>query len=249
MVSPGRWQRAQRYERDYWSSVATSIAAGSVSQLNWYQWRAEELARTLRALGLGPLTEGQARVVEVGSGPVGIVGFVPAAERVAIDPLEPHYASNPTLTALRNPLVEYRPGAVEALPCDSGRYDLAIIENCIDHVRDVDAAMRELKRVLNPTGLLYITVNCRTRWGFVAHQTLSRLRVDAGHPYTFTPHRARKLLRDHGWRPLQLEVGSYRDALRADLAGPELSDRLKGLLGISEFLVSAVARRDEPGLN
>jgi len=242
MVSSSRWQRAQRYERDYWSSVATSIAAGSVSQLNWYQWRADELVRKLRALDLGRLTEGQARVVEVGSGPVGIAGFFPAAERVAIDPLEPYYASNPTLTTLRSPLVEYRPGAAESLPCESGRYDLAIIENCIDHVRDVEGAMRELKRVLTPDGALYITVNCRTRWGFVAHRTLSRLRVDAGHPYTFTPHRARRLLRDHGWHSLQFEVGSYTAALREDLAGPELRARLKGLLGISEFLVSAVAQ-------
>jgi SAM-dependent methyltransferase len=243
MASPSRWQRAQRYEQDYWSSIATGIAAGSVSQLNWYQWRAEELVRKLRALGLASLTDGRARVVEVGSGPVGIVGFFPAAERVAIDPLEPYYASNPTLTALRNPLVQYRPGAAEALPCDSGRYDLAIIENCIDHVRDVEAAMNELERALTPDGVLYLTVNCRTRWGFVAHRTLSRLRVDAGHPYTFTPRRARRLLENHGWQPLQFDVGSYADALKEDLAGPGLRPRIKGLIGISEFLASAVARR------
>jgi SAM-dependent methyltransferase len=243
MATTSRWQRAQRYEQDYWSSIASGIAAGSVAQLDWYQWRADELVRKLRGLDLGSLTEGQASVVEVGSGPVGLVGFFPAAERIAIDPLEPYYVSNPTLTALRNPAVEYRHGAAEQLPCDSGRYDLAIIENCIDHVRDVTAAMDELKRVLKPDGVLYLTVNCRTSWGFVAHRTLSNLRVDAGHPYTFTPQRARRLLRDHGWSPLQFEVGSYGAALRADLAGPDLRDRLKGLLGISEFLVSTVARQ------
>lgn len=243
MASTARWQRAQRYERDYWSSIATNIAAGSVSQLNWYQWRADALVGKLRDLGLRELTDGAARVVEVGSGPVGIVGFYPATERVAVDPLEPHYASNPTLTALRNPAVQYRAGAAEKLPCESGRYDLAIIENCIDHVRDVDGAMRELQRVLTPAGVLYLTVNCRTRWGFVAHRTLSNLRIDAGHPYTFTPPRVRRLLGKYGWEPLHFEVGSYATALREDLAGPGMRSRLKGLLGISEFLCSVVARR------
>ena len=244
MASTARWQRAQRYERDYWSSVAAGIAAGSVSQLNWYQWRAEELARKLQGLDFGALTGGSARVVEVGSGPVGIVGFFPAAERVAVDPLEPHYSENATLTSLRNPLVQYRAGAAESLPCESGRYDLAIIENCIDHCRDVDGAMRELERVLTPQGLLYLTVNCRSRWGFVAHRTLSNLRIDAGHPYTFTPGRVRRLLEAHGWTPVQFEVGSYQAARSEDLSAKELRSRVKGLLGISEFLVSVVAKRN-----
>src|SRR5437899_1747709 len=71
------------------------------------------------------------------------------------------------LAALRDPAVDYREGSVEALPCESGHYDLAIIENCIDHVRDMHAGMRELQRALRTGGALYLTVNCRTKWGFV----------------------------------------------------------------------------------
>ena len=242
MVSSARWQSAQRYERGYWESVAARIADGSSTQLEWYRWRAEQLALRLRSLGLERLTEGRARVLEVGSGPVGVVGFFPATERLAIDPLEPYYSSNATLTALRNPLVAYRQGSAEALPCESARYDLVIIENCIDHVRDVTAAMSELKRALSPSGTLYLTVNCRTKWGFVVHRALSRLRVDAGHPHTFTPNRAERLLRDNGFETLQFEVGSYRAARKADLEAPERRARVKGFLGISEFVVSAVAQ-------
>src|SRR5690349_14957283 len=134
MVSAARWQSAQQYERGYWEALATRIADGSVAQLDWYRWRAEQLVSGLRALGLNGLTGGNARVIEVGGGPVGVVGFFPAAERLAIDPLESYYASNPTLAALRNPAVDYRQGSVEALPAESNRYDLAIMENCIDHV-------------------------------------------------------------------------------------------------------------------
>ena len=247
MVSPARWQTAQQYERGYWEALATRIADGSVSQLDWYRWRAEQLVSRLRALGLEALTRGRARVIEVGSGPVGVVGFFPAAERVAVDPLESYYASNITLAALRNRAVEYRQGSVEALPCESDAYDLAIMENCIDHVRDVRAGMRELKRALGVNGTLYLTVNCRTPWGFVAHRALSRLRIDAGHPHTFTPHRVQTLLRDHGFTTLQFEVGSYADARKEDLAAPERRARIKGLLGISEFVVSAVAQPTRAG--
>ncbi len=242
MVSPARWHRAQQYERGYWESQATQIAHGSLPQLNWYRWRAEQLVSRLRSLDLAALADGSARVVEVGSGPVGVVGFFPAAERVAIDPLENYYASNSTLTALRNQAVDYRQGSVEALPCHSGGYDLAIIENCIDHVRDIHAGMRELKRVLARSGTLYLTVNCRTSWGFVAHRALSRLRIDAGHPHTFTPRRVQMLLRRHGFKTQQFEVGSYVEARREDLSAANRRARLKGLIGISEFVVTTVAR-------
>src|ERR1700752_656244 len=247
MVSPGRWRTAQEYERGYWEGLASQIAAGSVSQLDWYRWRAEQLANRLTALGLGTLTDGTARAIEVGSGPVGVVGFFPAAERVAVDPLENSYRANPTLAAMRNPAVEYREGSVEALPAESGRYDLALIENCIDHVRDVHGGMRELKRVLRPGGTLYLTVNCRTSWGFVAHRALSRLRIDAVPPHTFTPRRAHRLVKQHGFKPLQIEVGSYSDARRDDVTATDRRTRMKGLLGISEFIVSVIAQAPSNG--
>lgn len=247
MVSRARWQSAQRYERGYWESAAARIANGSCQQLEWYRWRAEQLILRLRSLGLEHLTDGRARVLEVGSGPVGVVGFFPAAERLAIDPLEPYYASNATLTVFRNPAVDYRQGSVEALPCDSARYDLVIMENCIDHVRDVTGAMRELRRALTQYGTLYFTVNCRTTWGFIVHRALSRLRVDAGHPHTFTPHRVQRLLSDNGFSTLQFEEASYEAARRADLVASERRARLKGFLGVSEFVVSAVAQPTEAG--
>lgn len=241
-----RWRRAQEYERSYWESAALHIASGAASQLDWYRWRADQLASRLRTLGLSRLLDGQARVVEVGSGPLGIVSFFPARQRVAVDPLESFYSRNAVLTGLRDPHVQYRLGGGEALPCESGHYDLAIIENCIDHVQDVTAVMRELRRVLVPAGVLYLTVNCRTRWGFWVHRVLSTLRVDAGHPHTFTARRARALIHNSGFEIQSLDIGSYTEALRADLRSRQAKNCLKGLLGVSEFLASAIAPRTGP---
>lgn len=242
MVSLERWRAAQAYERGFWESLADQIAHGAVPRLDWYQWRADQLVERLDRLNLQRLTNGAARVVEVGCGPVGVVPFFPAVERVAVDPLDASYAANPVLAPLRSPTTQYREGAGERLPCASGRYDLAIMENCIDHVQDVAGVMSELRRVLKPDGVLYMTVNARTRWGFGVHRLLSRLRVDTGHPYTFTPQRARALLERHGFQPLSFEVDSYAASFRADLQSPEPRAKIKALLGVSEFPVTTVAR-------
>jgi SAM-dependent methyltransferase len=244
MVTPSRWGRAQEYEAGYWTRQAADIAAGTASQLEWYGWRADQLAQALRDAGLGNLSAGDASVVEVGSGPVGVASFFPARVRVAVDPLERVYAANPVLTAHRSPDVDYRQGRGEALPCDDGAFDLAIIENCIDHVQDMHGVMRELRRVLRPGGTLYLTVNCRSAKGYWVHRVLSRLRLDPGHPHTFTPARVGRLVEDHGFRPLRTwELQSHGEARRADLASSSRKDRLKGYLDVSEFAVAVIAER------
>jgi len=243
MPKVNRWRRAQQYEQGYWEGVAARISTGAASQLDWYRWRADQLMLKLRSLGLGTLETGQAAVVEVGSGPIGVVPFIKAKERVAIDPLEPFYARNAVLTALRTDGVQYRAGVGEKLPCETGRYDVAIIENCIDHVQNPRAVRAELARVLKPDGILYLTVNCRSPWGYVVHRVLSRLRLDPGHPYTFTPSRASAFVENGGFRILSRDVGSYVEAWRADWGAVEPRARLKAILGVSEFLFSAVSQR------
>jgi len=243
MPKLSRWRRAQQYEQGYWEGVAARISTGSASQLDWYRWRADQLMLKLRSLGLDTLETGDAAVVEVGSGPIGVVPFLKAKERVAVDPLESFYSQNPVLTALRTDGVQYRAGIGEKLPCDTGRYDVAIIENCIDHVQNPWAVRAELVRVLKPDGILYLTVNCRTAWGYAVHRVLSRLRLDPGHPHTFTPTRASTFVEHGGFRILNREVGSYTEAWRADWNAAETRARLKAILGVSEFLFSTVSQR------
>ena len=243
MVSRERWQHAQAYERAYWVEQASAIATGAVSQLDWYRWRGQQLVARLEGLGLGRFADGSARVIEIGSGPVGVAAYFPAQERVAVDPLASTYAALPELVALRSSEVEYREGVGEELPAPSGRFDLALIENCIDHVRDIDAVHAELARVLRPGGLLYLTVNCRTRWGFLMHRALSRLMVDRGHPHTFTSDRAKSLLSRAPFELTWFETASAEEARREDLASRHTRDRLKGALGVSEFVASGIARR------
>ncbi len=242
-----RWRAAQEYERGYWLRQANGIADGAISQLGFYQWRADQLVDRLKVLGHEDLATGSANILEVGCGPVGVGSRFPANERLLVDPLASAYAANEILCELRNPDAEYREGVGESLPAESGHYDLVLIENCIDHVHDADAVMRELLRVVKPTGLVYLTVNNRCALGYWVHRFLSRTRIDSGHPYTFTPGRFRRLLERHGLRVEGWEVGSFWEAWREDLSSTSAKAKLKALLGVSEFVVSAIASVDRPG--
>ena len=243
MVGLGRWKTAQRYEQGYWASQAEQIAAGAASQLDWYKWRSDQLSQRLVRCHHAELTEGRARVLEVGGGPVGVASFFPSCRALLVDPLEDFYASNNVLRQLRNPRAEYMAGRGEALPVETGAYDLAIIENCIDHVQDADGVMRELRRALRDDGVLYLTVNCRSNSGYVVHRVLSSLRLDPGHPHTFTPPRVAAMLRGHGFEPIDTEIGSYEEARKEDRSSPHRRARLKALLGVSEYVTSVISRK------
>ena len=205
-----RWERAQQYERRFWENVAESAAVGSLWGIDFYEWRAGDLQRRLKRLGFEHLTGGGACVVEIGGGPVGIIAHFPAAQREAVDPLEPFYRTVSTFVPFRSNEVTYREGVGERLPYETSNFDLAIVDNCIDHVKDVDAVLREVLRVLRPGGVLYLTVNARSRWGYGVHRVLSRLLIDPGHPHSFTPLRIHRRLRKHGFRVEAMEVGSLR---------------------------------------
>lgn len=245
-ASRGRWREAQEYERDYWDRRAAQLRAGE-DQLGWYGWRAERLADRLRAVGREGVLGGPSSVLEIGSGPVGVSSFLTSRLRVAIDPLAAFYASDAELSQHRSADVVYLGAMGEHLPFAAAQFDLLVIENCIDHVRDTEAVMGEIARVLKPGGVLYMTVNVRTRFGTWLHRLLSRLRIDAGHPHSFNESTARGLISPGELVVEELETEDVRVARKRDLASPRRKDRAKGLLGLTEYLVSMIAVRTPPG--
>jgi 2-polyprenyl-3-methyl-5-hydroxy-6-metoxy-1,4-benzoquinol methylase len=51
--------------------------------------------------------------------------------------------------------VDLRAGVAEALPRADGSFDLVILDNVLEHVRDRVRTLSEIRRVLRPDGLLY----------------------------------------------------------------------------------------------
>ena len=96
MTTLRRWLNAQQYERSFWTELTRKIEAGTRHQLDWYQWKASKLEKRL-AKYEDTGRKKQGRVLEIGSGPIGIVNCLEWGQRFAIDPLEDFYKGNPHL--------------------------------------------------------------------------------------------------------------------------------------------------------
>jgi len=241
-MKSGRWKVAQSYEKEYWKSIADTIAADSEKQLSWYDWKASEFEKNLKKAAYEP-DRGQARVLEVGSGPIGIVTYLKWGERCALDPLADFYKENPALVELRNPDVNYLTGSGEDIPFSDGHFSVVIIDNVLDHVQEAHAVLNEMHRVLHNDGILYIELNIHTTWGFMLHTLLSKLKIDKGHPYSFNTNKIRDFLGRHGFSIRYESIADYFDARESDRKSPGMKGKLKGYSGLSEFIYTAVCTK------
>ncbi len=239
MITKQRWKHAQEFERAYWEKVANRIATGASTQLSWYAWKAGEMEKRIAGY-LNEEKQRTAKVLEIGSGPIGIVSFLKWGERYTIDPLEDFYGSNPMLTKLRDTAVNYGQGGGEQLPFENNFFSLVILDNVLDHVHNAEGVLKEIHRVLADNGLLYLSVNVHTKWGGLLHSALSKLKIDKGHPYTFTINSIRSFIRQHQFNIQSESINDYYQAREQDRISTSLKNKVKGYSGLSEFIYYSV---------
>jgi ubiquinone/menaquinone biosynthesis C-methylase UbiE len=242
VVTEKRWQEAQAYEKSYWAKLADKIASGSTGQLGWYSWKASLMEKHL-STSLENIRKRNGKVLEVGSGPIGIVTFLNWGQRHTIDPLEEYYKSNPTLSQMRSSSVKYGSGSGEKLPFQQASFSLVILDNVLDHVHGAGKVLREVHRVLEADGLLYLAVNIHIPWGAFLHRILSKLKIDRGHPYTFTERTIGLFITRHGFKIREKFINDYAKAKELDINSNSVKDQLKGYTGLSEFVYYAVCEK------
>jgi 2-polyprenyl-3-methyl-5-hydroxy-6-metoxy-1,4-benzoquinol methylase len=96
------------------------------------------------------------RLLDIGCGPRGSLEWADVAlQRVGLDPLADNYRSE--LGAARHQM-EYRASGSEKIPFGDGHFDVVTCLNALDHVDDIAATIREIKRVTKPGGLFLLSV-------------------------------------------------------------------------------------------
>lgn len=171
-----RWHIAQVQERKWWEGQMASL------DFSYFARFASELIETLR--GLYSITD-TTRILEIGSGPAGIVTHIDSDFRIGIDPLEQFYGRIEKCRSNRDKNVRYLAGKGECLPFLDDSFDLIIIDNILDHCEDIDAVMKEIRRVLTPGNIIYLRNFTTTQWGFFLADMLELFRIDRGHPNHF----------------------------------------------------------------
>jgi ubiquinone/menaquinone biosynthesis C-methylase UbiE len=184
MQKKTRWVIAQEQEQKWWKRGFATI------DFEYFARFAAELLDVLH--GTFVITR-QTRVLEIGSGPAGILTHLSSDFRIGIDPLEQFFGKMEICRRIRDKGVRYLAAQGEYLPFPDNSFDFIIMDNILDHCEDVAAFMGEVKRVLKPQGILYLRNFTFTGWGFILAELLEFFTIDRGHPYHFREKDLRRL--------------------------------------------------------
>ena len=137
-VSAGCWEQAQRGERQFWLNYLNSNSDGD------QQWLRYVLAYF--CLSDGRVCDGET-LVDIGSGPIGILTRLTGHRRIAVDPLG--------VESLDKRIERIKaPGEATTLP--SNIADRVFIYNVLQHVFAPESVLHEAVRVLRPMGRIYL---------------------------------------------------------------------------------------------
>lgn len=238
-ISSLRWEKAQVYERNFWSRQV-SETPGEVSRYRWYEDRAQGIWRRVK-----PLLASRTRisVLEIGPGPVGIVNYLEADERHALDPLEDYYSSQPEFERVRDRGVMRHNGTGEDVLSLGKTFSFTILDNVLDHMKDPARVLRGIHRSLEPGGVVFISLNIYTRFGALVRNIMECLEIDKGHPFNFSRSSVVTLLRKSGFKVLWSQTEDYRTQKKEYRRSGDLRKVLKSSLGVVDFRFDAFCRK------
>lgn len=195
-------------------------------------YAAEVRARIEAVRPLPPST----RVLDVGSGPHGLVFFFGLEDAVGVDPLADAYARLFPAWQARARTV---PASGEALPFPDASFDLVLSDNVLDHAPHPAKILDEIARVLRPGGLLYVTVHvhhplwrglARVHAAWTAAGVPVEIAPFASHTVHLTVDDARAMLAGAPFRVLTEDTGVAAAEHEAFTTPPRhAGDRLKRL--------------------
>jgi SAM-dependent methyltransferase len=229
MNQKNRWKKAQGYEKSYWDSLGVNLGIGS----DWYEEKAGQILDTLTRLRPN-LNTNSAKILELGTGPFGIVSYLHTHCCYGVDPLEIFFSTNPETARLRKANVTYLPAKGENLPFKGGTFDVVILDNVLDHTENPESVLQEAFRVMAPAGVAYFEINIRTSFGEKIRTVMELLQMDRGHPFSYSKKSIKRLLGKE-FHPLTERCGRAVDNVKYYLSHRSWRGMLKVLTGTVEF--------------
>lgn len=190
-----RFVEAQAAEAAHHEDAWTKLHVGSLtwvkSLADYREWLESFYRVGFYAFGFPASHFKDRAVLEIGSGPFGMLACLPHGSGVAVDPLmcdfvpymQQHWTPSPTRIAALG----------ETLPVATATFDDAVAINCLDHTLEPVKIIREITRALKPGGFFFLMNNVKSAAGVAIANAGEKLGIsrltEVFHPHAFTQER------------------------------------------------------------
>lgn len=189
------WQRAQKAEIDCWVANQGKIATDVYQAAKRTLW----VNIFNKLMGFVQLSELQTKqVLEFGSGPTGVFMLIPENRNfICLDPLMNDYLQN--FPSMRDSQVRFINGKLENFERPD-TFDIILGFNAIDHVDDIQDALRRLKSLCRPDTRVVLSVNVHRLPPIQRMLSWLYPIVDKLHKYQYTSSQYQALFTEAGFR-------------------------------------------------
>lgn len=191
-----RWKQGLVGEESWWGNLTES-------EINKFQ----QIIKTDTDLILEHLNVSSAsQILDIGCGPCGMIEFIGEGHRYGIDPLMEYYLGNFNL----NMDINYQTGTGEDIPFEDSFFDVVIATNALDHTRQPQRTLQEVRRVLKRNGFF---VTSLYTYGFFLklwrdYRERANKPEEDEHAYSFTTGQFERFLKKKGFQPVLKKVNS-----------------------------------------
>jgi 2-polyprenyl-3-methyl-5-hydroxy-6-metoxy-1,4-benzoquinol methylase len=241
-VKKERWEKAQQYEKSFWENQAQQTIKTGPDRYRWY----EERAKLVYDRTKDYLKDFKSVVaLEIGSGPVGLINYIHADERYALDPLEEFNKNSPGIQKVRDPHVRYFAGMGENVSSLNQTFNFVILDNVLDHCQNPQKVLVEIYKNLGAGGILFFSINIYTNLGVIVRNFMEIFEIDKGHPFNFTEKGIRLMIQNAGFEFIELKMADYETQKNHYRNSNSLKNKLKSYLGLTDIRFSAICRKSE----
>jgi SAM-dependent methyltransferase/uncharacterized protein YbaR (Trm112 family) len=181
-------QAEERHHEESWKNLGRSNLPWVENIDDYRDWLESFYRVGLQAFGMPTSYFREQTVLEIGSGPFGMLACTPHTRGIAIDPLMTSFAHYMQMHW------KEQPGRIaalgEALPIQSGMFDTAVAINTLDHTLEPQKILKEVHRALKPGGLFIVMNNVKSAPGVCLGRFAERLGIkrltEVFHPHAFS---------------------------------------------------------------
>jgi SAM-dependent methyltransferase len=187
-----RFATAQAAESEHHEKAWTQLQAGYLPMVksipDYCDWLESFYRTGFAAFGFPVAWLRGKAVLEIGSGPFGLLACFPHGAGVAVDPLMPsfvpymrkHWQASPQRIAALG----------EELPVLDAAFDAAVAINCLDHTLEPDRILSSVVRALKPGGYFFLMNNVKSATGVALSLVGEKLGIarltEVFHPHAFS---------------------------------------------------------------
>ena len=173
---------------------------------------------------IGDALPGNARVLDIGSGPGGqlwVIRETRGAHVVGVEPAAEHAE-----WAHKTHGLDIRAGMLEALAFDDHIFDFVIISQTLNHLLDPLRALQRVHSLLKPGGTLFLQVIDFVYWNRLAPLAMT---TTIDHPYMFASATLRAMMEQAGFKIIKWEADAELPSRVREPGQPNLHIRALGL--------------------